>query len=148
MDCFDHFSVPWHAARGILEATVDEITKPVVHVQINRGIELVPTEDRRIIFSSDEVYKALFALCAQKQVKKPPPGHVKGIEEDKEDNQKIYVHLENPQEQEKATVEYSRDFLAAALLLFCRGLGIPIPKIGKKSVLIKDGRVMLRVQVG
>ena len=49
----------------------------------------MPIEDRRIIFSSDEVYKAIFSLCLQKQIKKPPPGHVTFIEEDKDDNQSI-----------------------------------------------------------
>ena len=110
----------------------------------------MPSEDRRIIFSSGEVYQALFALCMQKQVEKPPPGRVMGIEESAEDSQRIVLNLENPQAKEGAlvTAEYSRDFLAAALLLFCKGLGIPIPKSGKKSVLVKDGQVMLRVQVG
>ncbi len=108
----------------------------------------MPIEDRRIIFSSDEVYKAIFSLCLQKQIKKPPPGHVTFIEEDKDDNQKIHVSLENPQNREKKKIEYSRDFLAASLLLFCRGQGIPIPKIGRKSVIIKEGKVTLRIQVG
>ncbi len=108
----------------------------------------MPTEDRRIIFSSDEVYKALYALCAQKQVKMPPPGTVKAIEQDEKDESKIFLHLENPGNDSENTVEYSRDFLAAALLLFCRGLGIPVAKSGKKSVLLNDGKVMLRITIG
>lgn len=108
----------------------------------------MPREDRRIVFSNDEVYKALYALSAQKGMKKPPPGVVKKISEDKKDNTKIYVQLENPQEKTDAKVEYSRDFLAAALMLFCRGAGIPLPKGGRKSVMISsDNEVMLRVQI-
>jgi len=107
----------------------------------------MPREDRRIIFENDEVYKAIFALCAQKQVKKPPAGLVKSITEDPKDPNKIYMALENPQEKEHTTREYSRDFLAAALMLFCRGCGIPLPKNAKKSVLIKGNQVMLRVTI-
>lgn len=109
----------------------------------------MPREDRRILFENEEVYKALYALCAQKQIKKPPPGLLTRIYEDEKDSNKIYVHLENPQETHDPMrkVEYSRDFLAAALMLFCRGLGIPLPKKAQKSVVIKDNEVVLRVQV-
>ena len=109
----------------------------------------MPREDRLIIFSNDEVYKALYALSAQKQVKKPPAGAVKSVVEDSEDREKIKVHLHNPQEtyDKDMTVDYRRDFLAAALMLFCRGLGIPLPKNARKSVMIRNDEVMLRVQI-
>ena len=107
----------------------------------------MPSEDRRIKFESEEVYKAIYALCTQKQVKKPPPGLVVAVREDEKDTNKIYIDLENPQEHTKARVEYSRDFLAAALMLFCRGLGIPLPKKAQKSVEITDGQVILRVMI-
>ncbi len=105
----------------------------------------MPSEDRRIMFSNDEVYKALYALCIQKQLKIPPAGQVVAIIEDSADTNKIYMDLENPQETTAARCEYSRDFLAAALMLFCRGCGIPLPKTAKKSVMINDSRVILRV---
>lgn len=109
----------------------------------------MPTEDRRIIFNNAEIYKALFALCSQKQIKKPPAGVITALKVDEADDSRLYVTIENPQDAENpvATREYSRDFMAAALMLFCRGLGIPLPKGGKKSVLIKDDQVMLRVQI-
>ena len=107
----------------------------------------MPTEDRRITFESEEVYKAIYALCTQKQIKKPPPGVVSLVKEDEADNTKIYVDIENPQEKTRARMEYGRDFLAAALMLFCRGLGIPLPKKAQKSVIIIDGKVILRVQI-
>ena len=109
----------------------------------------MPKEDRLIIFSNEEVYKALFALSAQKQLKKPPAGVITKVEEDAEDKNKITVHLHNPQETENADrkMDYTRDFLAAALMLFCRGLGIPLPKNARKSVMIRKEEVMLRVQI-
>ena len=110
----------------------------------------MPKEDRRIIFENEEVYKALFALATQKQLKRPPPGVITAISEDDEDPAIIKFTLNNPQDTDKGdmNVEYNRDFLAAALMLFCRGLGIPLPKSARKSVLIRDGVVMLRAQIG
>lgn len=109
----------------------------------------MPKEDRLIIFENDEVYKALYALSAQKQIKKPPAGMVEKVEEDPEDKSKITIYLHNPQEtfDKDSKVEYTRDFLAAALMLFCRGLGIPLPKSARKSVMLRNGEVMLRVQI-
>lgn len=107
----------------------------------------MPKEDRRIIFSYDEVYKAIYALAVQKQMPKPPPGAVTSVAEKKDDTDLIIVKLENPAEQTNKRVEYSRDFLAAALMIFCRGAGIPLPKSARKSVMIGEGEVVLRVQI-
>ncbi len=107
----------------------------------------MPREDRRIIFDDDEVYKALYALCFQRQIKTPPPGKIIKISEDAENKGQILISLQNPQDKTNADLEYTQDFLAAALMLFCRGAGIPLPKSAKKSVLIQDGQVVLRAQI-
>lgn len=109
----------------------------------------MPREDRLIIFTNEEVYKAIFALSTQKQLKKPPAGMITKVAEAEGDRNTITVHLHNPQETFDAdkTIDYSRDFLAAALMLFCRGLGIPLPKSARKSVMLKNDEVMLRVQI-
>ena len=107
----------------------------------------MPKEDRRIIFSYDEVYKAIYTLAIQKDLKKPPAGMVKSLSERKDDETQITIVLENPADQTKNKLHYSRDFLAAALMVFCRGAGIPIPKSGRKSVMLIDGEVILRVQI-
>lgn len=107
----------------------------------------MPKEDRRILFSNEEVYKAIYALCMQKDIPKPPPGAVKSVTENEEDQSRIIVQLENPATHKNEAIEYSRDFIAAALMLFCRGSGIPLPKGARKSVLITGGEVILRVQI-
>lgn len=107
----------------------------------------MPKEDRRIIFEFDEAYKAIYAMCVQREMKKPPAGMITAIRANMADDSKVTVCLENPMEKSEATVEYSRDFLAAALMLYCRGLGIPLPKNASKSVMLSDERVALRVQI-
>ncbi len=106
----------------------------------------MPIEDRRIIFAPDEVYKALYALCVKKDKLPPPSGYVKMVSVIKNDPSQIVVDLENPGQQKSSKVKYTRDFLAAALMMYCRGAGIPLPKTARKSVMINDGQVILRVE--
>jgi hypothetical protein len=107
----------------------------------------MPREDRRIHFDNDEVYKAIYALCFQKQLKQPPPGQIVNFIADEMMPSQVFLYLKNPQDQSEAKLEYSRDFLAAALMLFCRGCGIPLPKLASKSIMINEGQLVLRVQI-
>ncbi len=109
----------------------------------------MPREDRRIIFTYDETYKAIYALATQKGLKKPPPGQLVRVEKVEGDDGKIIIVLENVQENwdQPKKIEYSRDFIAAALMLMCRGCGIPLPKTARKSVVLGTDNMILRVEV-
>ncbi|MFP4314250.1 MAG: hypothetical protein ACLFR0_07980 [Alphaproteobacteria bacterium] len=109
----------------------------------------MPKEDRRIIFTFEEAYKAIYSLSAQKDIKKPPAGEVVKINKDENDDSVIYMHLDNKQEkwEQQRKLEYSRDFIAAALMLYCRGCGIPLPKSAKKSVVLGSTNIILRVEI-
>lgn len=107
----------------------------------------MPREDRRIIFEYDEVYKALYALAVQRDMKALPPGRIMALTPSSEDKAVLDITIENPHESESRTVNFSQDFLAAALMLYCRGARIPIPKSGQKSVRIDDDTVILRILV-
>lgn len=108
----------------------------------------MPYENRHIHFESDEVYKAVYGLCFQKQMKLPPPGQVTRIAESQTAKGQVALGLMNPQTRNEIEIQYGQDFLAAALMLYCRGCGIPLPKKAEKSVIIVDGKVTLRVQIG
>lgn len=107
----------------------------------------MPREDRRIIFDMEEAYKAIYALCVQRERRKPPPGKISQIKGDPDDADIIYVTVENPQESSKEEIQYSMDFVAAALMVFCRGSGIPLPKGAAKTVEFAKDHVILRVQI-
>ncbi len=109
----------------------------------------MPREDRRIIFDYEEVYKALYAFCVQKERKKPPAGAITTLAADTNDESRIFVRYENRLDAESrpVMVEYSRDFLAAALMVYCRGCGIPLPKKARKSVMIGETDVILRAEM-
>ena len=109
----------------------------------------MPREDRRIYFSYDETYKAIYALAMQKGLKKPPPGEIVKIEKSEGDDKQLVITLQNPQENwdEPKKMEYSRDFIAAAFMLMCRGAGIPLPKSAKKSVVLSSNEIILRAEI-
>lgn len=108
----------------------------------------MPREDRRITFSYDEVYKAIFALCVQRELKKPPAGIIMAVEPSMADASKVSVRIENPLINAPVMfVDYSMDYLAAALMLYCRTCRIPLPKTAEKSVELGQDGVILRVQI-
>lgn len=108
----------------------------------------MPKEDRRVIFDMSETYQAIYKLSVKSEdTPRPKPGTIKKIEEDGLDANKVNVYIENSQTGEKHMVTYSRDFLAAALMMFCRGAGIPLPRRASKSVMLDMDRVILRVLV-
>ena len=114
--------------------------------QLDTG-EPMPREDRRIMFDYTEVYKAIFTLCTQKEMRRPLPGEIKGIIEKAEDDQIVIVKIANLHQETAAATEYSRDFLAAALMLYCRACHIPLPKKALKSVEINGDNVVLRISI-
>jgi len=108
----------------------------------------MPREDRRIIFDLSEIYQALYKLSVKQEgMKTLPVGEIIKIEEDGIDSNKVNIHLENKLDGEKTMTTFTRDFIAAALMMMCRGCGIPLPRKAKKSVMIDVDRLILRVIV-
>ena len=107
----------------------------------------MPREDRRIYFEFQETYKAIYALCVQNQIQKPQPGMVTEVSAHPADADKVMVRIENIHDSSVQYIEFTRDFLAAALMLYCRTIRIPLPKTAKKSVEFSADSVILRVQV-
>ena len=107
----------------------------------------MPREDRRLIFDYEEAYKAIYALCVQKEMRKPPSGAISNVTQDPADQNKFTVRIDNALQGTGDDVSYSQDFLAAALMLYCRTCGIPLPKKGQKSVILIDKTVILRITI-
>jgi len=105
----------------------------------------MPYEDRRISFDYVETYKAMFALCVQKGVLQPCVGSIAAINFKAGDDKSVVVRFVNGLQGAAGTREYSLDFLAAALLLYCRTCSIPVPKKAMKSVELGDERVTLHM---
>ena len=86
-------------------------------------------------------------MCVQKEMKKPPPGAIVSITVDANDDKNLHFRIENNLDNTEGDREYSRDFLAAALMLYCRTLRIPLPKGARKSVDIQSEKVILHISV-
>lgn len=107
----------------------------------------MPREDRRIFFDFDETYKAVYQLCTQKGVPKPPSGHIIRVEQNLENPLELDLFLENSKTGAIEAVRYSKDFVVAGLMILCRSIGIPLPKGANKSLELNREKVILRVQM-
>jgi hypothetical protein len=105
----------------------------------------VPREDRRIVFDLTETYKAIFALCMKKGMARPYAGSITAITYKDNDDKNVVVRFVDELHGKAAISEYSADFMAAALVLYCRTCAIPIPKRGRKSVEAGGASVTLRI---
>lgn len=107
----------------------------------------MPVEDRRIIFDYREVYKAIHSLCIKKEMKKPPIGAILEVTDlgERQGQEMLLMRIGDELNDLYESVEYSKDFIAAALMLYCRAISIPLPKSGKKSVMLRDDKIILRV---
>jgi hypothetical protein len=105
----------------------------------------MPREDRRIIFDYAETHKAIVALCVQNGLPRPFVGSITAINFKADDDKSVVVRFANGLQGTSAMSEYSRDFLAAALMRYCRTCNIPIPKKAMKSVEPGDERVTLHI---
>jgi hypothetical protein len=105
----------------------------------------MPREDRRIVFDYAETYKALFALCVKKEMPRLFAGTIAAITFKANDDKSVVVRFADELQGTAATSEYSQDFLAAALVLYCRTCSIPVPKKAMKSVELGADSVTLHI---
>jgi len=110
----------------------------------------MPRENRHIIFDFKEVYQALYALHLKRTDKRIAAGNITKIEESPEDEERLFFYVSGVNESDRKCLEFSRDFLAAALLLFCRGHGVPISKGARKQITFDNDAkdVILSLKIG
>lgn len=105
----------------------------------------MPREYRRISFDFTEIYKAIFALCVQKELPQPFAGSITAIGFRDGEDKDVIIRFVAGLQGTTGTSEYSRDFLAAALIRYCQSCAIPLPKKAVKSVELGDGGLTLHV---
>ncbi|HEU4837895.1 MAG TPA: hypothetical protein VFS88_00620 [Micavibrio sp.] len=107
----------------------------------------MPREDRRIFFDYEETYKAIYLLCAQKGLPKPPSGYIMRMEPNLENPLELDIFLESSRSGSMETIKYTKDFISAALMIMCRTIGIPLPKGASKTLELQKDKIVLRVQM-
>lgn len=107
----------------------------------------MPREDRRIYFDHDETFKAIYQLCGQKGLPKPPAGYIIHVEANIENPLELDFTIESKRNVSNELIQYSRDFIVAALMIYCRTIGIPLPKGANKTLELSKDNLILRVQM-
>ena len=106
----------------------------------------MPTEERVITFSLDEVQKAILITAIQKDYEDLPMGTMLSMNLEGDES----VIGVNVQDKDGNVKEFSYDrlFFAQALVLFCQGSGIPLPRDSQKVVNIHEDRITLSMEIG
>ena len=102
-------------------------------------------EEGRIIFNYAETYTAMYALRVQDKLSRPAGGTITDIVLKAGDDKNMVITFTNKLNGKSAKCAYNRDFLAEALIRYCRSCNIPIPKKAMKSVEPGDERVTLHI---
>ncbi len=108
----------------------------------------MPLEERFITFNLKEVYKAISIRCLQEDKDELPKGVLTSIEingGDNEDQNIVYLHID--QEGETVQLEFDREFFALALVFYCQGSGIPLPKRGQKVLKVLEDRIIMKMSL-
>ena len=108
----------------------------------------MPAENRFIVFNFEEVYKALRIRKITEDEELPPSGKI--IHLDFHDDKGAGHVIEMTIRQDDGTeqnLEFSREFFALALVFYCQGHNIPIPRAGTKSLVHKDDNIVMHIQI-
>lgn len=103
-------------------------------------------EERKIFFDFSEAYKAIYTLCVHKSVRLPQSGRITHMTLKREGM--VTVKIVNSQTGAAEECDYSCDFMAAALIMYCRTCDIPLPKRGAKVMDIAGEMIILRITIG
>lgn len=108
----------------------------------------MPTEERFITFSLDEVHKALSISFIQKDLPLLPTGELVSlnISDEKDKQEDIYIKLKNDSD-EVSDLNFSRKFFAESLVFYCQGSGIPLPRSGKKILNILKDKIIMKIMM-
>ena len=106
----------------------------------------MPTELRKIIFSEEEIIKAVLSQNSRSPKKLPPGDIVKVATAGGGANMKISIF--DPTAEQTKTVTLGASYLAAAMLGFCIENKIPVPRIADKSVEVLGDSFALKISIG
>jgi len=100
------------------------------------------TESRVVTFTNTEVIEALLEFCAQSN-RPAPEGGVRQITFSNDRQVKLMLEPEKGD----APLSFYEHEVAAALILFCRKTGIPIPRRAAKSLQVAPDSVALHLTI-
>ncbi|MCP5381883.1 MAG: hypothetical protein H6912_05880 [Kordiimonadaceae bacterium] len=106
----------------------------------------MPTENRDIYFSENEVKIALMQFSARKGLNFKVE-NITGFNMINKETVSIELKVFDAQSGKTGTVKYGHPEIAAALMRYCMFLKIPLPKAGKKSLQSSKNGVFLNIKI-
>lgn len=104
------------------------------------------SELRHISFSKDALVMAVKLYYAA--TKKPlPSGVVEGCEIVAAPDTQVEIKIRDDASGEIKTVPISAEIMGAAMINYCRKVNVPLPREGKKSLLVSGDNLVLVVNV-
>jgi len=106
----------------------------------------LPSEMRKMVFTKDELQAALinYALRTQQRL---PNANIERIKVEKADGVKATIIYARLSDEDPRTVEFDETNVAAAIILYCRTLHIPLPRDARKILIPEDNSVSMIVQI-
>lgn len=106
----------------------------------------MPTENRNIYFTENEVKIALMQFSARKGLKFNVE-NIKEIDLKTDGSISIALKVFDATANKVGTVNYAHPEIAAALMGYCMHLKIPLPKAGKKALKANDDGLFLNIRI-
>lgn len=108
----------------------------------------MPHEDRTLIFDFDEAKTAIAELCAKQDIQEVDlNGYIQKLSNPDGDKSRITFQFKDDATKQEHKEEYSRDFVAAALMMYCKKIGIPLPQKGEKFITFDGDTLRLRIKI-
>lgn len=108
----------------------------------------MPAETRFIVFELEEVYKALRIRKITENEELPPSGKIIHLDfHDDKGAEHIIEMIIRQDNGEEHNLEFTREFFALALVFYCQGHNIPMPRAGTKSLVHKDDKIVMHIQI-
>lgn len=111
----------------------------------------MPVEERFITFSLEEIHNAVRVKCVDEKLDRPARGELVSIEinEENEANQNdIFFKIKREDNGTEEEFKFERAFFGQALVFYCQGHGIPLPRRGQKILKIAPNQVTMKVTTG
>lgn len=110
----------------------------------------MPSEVRTLIFDPEELREVVVDYCLRKG-RTLPNTRVQSVHVDEDSKDFLTAEFE-PEDIKKGTgkrtMSFTREQVAAALIMYCRARRIPLPRFGKKTLSSDNNAVTLTISVG
>jgi hypothetical protein len=110
----------------------------------------MPSEIRKLIFSSEEVCEVIVGYCLRKG-RTLPNSRIDSILVQPDSNDFLIAKFEPEDLKHKGreeAVSFTKEQVAAALIMYCRARKIPLPRSAEKSLEGEGGGVSLKISIG